>query len=289
MLLICCHFNPCGYRRPVDNFWRFYREIPVGAELAVMELSFDGRQEIPGSEVIYGSPDRNWMWQKERLLNLAIERHQPDRYAWLDTDLLWQEPWYDRACQMLDHCPVIQLFSRINFTDRHGQVFDSRPSLAAHKLGGVGRIATSPGGAWAARREDLPSIPFDDNIVGGGDDFFARPLFGDWSVVNARPMPEKWRHHYLREAAALYRRFRGKVGCLEATVTHLWHGDRENRRYNERYDALRDFDPAVDIRIGSNGLWEWATDKPEFSRAIRQYFEGRDEDGVTTSAARRVG
>ena len=41
LAVICCHFNPCGYKMPVANAHRFLDEI--GVPVTLVELSFDGR------------------------------------------------------------------------------------------------------------------------------------------------------------------------------------------------------------------------------------------------------
>ena len=57
---------------------------------------------------------RDVLWQKERLLNLTIDR-VPDRYtkiAWIDADMLFDNArWAVEASDRLDEFPVIQLFS----------------------------------------------------------------------------------------------------------------------------------------------------------------------------------
>ena len=66
----------------------------------------------------------------------------------------------------------------------------------------------------------------------------------------------------------------------EGAVYHMWHGTRQNRKYEERMMLLReaDFDPRLDVSLCSNGCLEWATDKPELHQKVREYFWSRDED-----------
>jgi hypothetical protein len=64
------------------------------------------------------------------------------------------------------------------------------------------------------------------------------------------------------------------------TVHHMWHGDARHRRYYGRRKILAefDYDPLTDIARGPDGMWQWASDKPAFHRAVREYFEQRHED-----------
>jgi hypothetical protein len=67
---------------------------------------------------------------------------------------------------------------------------------------------------------------------------------------------------------------------LNETIYHLWHGSETNRKYADRHFGLLPFkfDPVNDIKVGSGGAWEWATDKPAMHAYVKNYFLGRNED-----------
>lgn len=280
LLVFTCHFNPCRFRRPLENYHRFREALDRDDILRTVEVSFDGHFEIPDAIHIEAGP-KNKLWQKERLVNWMTERFKPAVYAWVDADLLFPNNyWPEAAAELLEETPIVQLFSGIIFQDRDGFPEIFRNSMVAHRLrNGKKRATTSPGGAWMARRDVLPRIPFEENIIGGGDDAFARCLFGDWEPIVPR-MGTRWLRRYLIESVPLFRSLRGRVGYYDQTLTHLWHGSKDNRQYGTRHNILieNDFDPAEDIRIGSSGLWEWASDKPALHHGVRQYFEARKED-----------
>ncbi len=73
----------------------------------------------------------------------------------------------------------------------------------------------------------------------------------------------------------------GNVGYVPGTVVHLCHGDRRDRRYGQRLKILRKFrfDPALDLRVSPEGIWEWTNRNPELERSVRKYFRTRQEDG----------
>ena len=77
-----------------------------------------------------------------------------------------------------------------------------------------------------------------------------------------------------------YERVRGNLGVTRGEVVHLFHGTREKRNYGGRTKILvdNDYDPESDIRVGDNGLLEWATEKPGLHRAVADYFAAREED-----------
>lgn len=76
----------------------------------------------------------------------------------------------------------------------------------------------------------------------------------------------------------------GRIGCLDGEVVHLYHGTRENRRYQSRYRYLADhgFDPATDIERDESGLLRWTDralrEKPTMVRQVAGYFLERRED-----------
>jgi hypothetical protein len=57
-----------------------------------------------------------------------------------------------------------------------------------------------------------------------------------------------------------------------------------DRRYVDRNQELAGFgfDPAADVRVGSDGCWEWANRKPALHRWAAAYLSRRREDGDDT-------
>ena len=88
--------------------------------------------------------------------------------------------------------------------------------------------------------------------------------------------------HYLAWARPYFNRVQGRVGYIPGRVFHLWHGDLNNRRHQERHRlfAQFDFDPYTDIALDPNGCWRWNSDKTEMHAFVRHYFESRKEDGM---------
>lgn len=78
----------------------------------------------------------------------------------------------------------------------------------------------------------------------------------------------------------MYQEVRGSVYFVSGEIQHLWHRDFENRYYEERKATLNkyNFNPNRDLKLNSDGCWEWATDKPDLQREVRLYFEERKED-----------
>jgi hypothetical protein len=87
--------------------------------------------------------------------------------------------------------------------------------------------------------------------------------------------------HYLHWAQAIYAEVRGQIGYTPGVALHLWHGDPVHRQYATRDQILKDhrFDPAQDLRLNDQSVWEWQSDKPHLHQAVKAYFDSRREDG----------
>ena len=70
---------------------------------------------------------------------------------------------------------------------------------------------------------------------------------------------------------------RARLGVVEGAALHLWHGDLASRRYDLRYEALRNarFDPNQDLELDEGGCWRWASHKPALHAALENYLADR--------------
>lgn len=285
---VCCHYNPCGYERLEANYHRFAAALPPELDLWTIELAYDRQPyrlpDGPRMLRVRGTAERHTLWQKERLLNLAISAvpEDYDAIAWLDADLLWLNPdWLTAACQQLAQYRVVQLFEHVSDTDPAGRITRKLPGHVHARC--TGQAYGRPGGAWVARRDALPVGLYDRHVIGGGDS----ALLYAWDACAQLPPSLQygpaWQSHYLAWA------HRAGVGsslaAVPGTVLHLYHGTRENRRYVDRYRCLQDhaYDPAGDVEIDpQTGLLQWTdralSEKPEMVRQVAEYFALRRED-----------
>ncbi len=79
---ITSFFNPAGYKNRLSNYHRFRSRLNV--PLVAVELSFTGRFELRDSdaEILIQISGADVMWQKERLLNIALGAQQPSATSW---------------------------------------------------------------------------------------------------------------------------------------------------------------------------------------------------------------
>jgi hypothetical protein len=296
---ITSYFNPAGYQRRLANFGQFRARLAV--PLVAVELT-----NGPGFELKRGDADilvqirsRDVMWQKERLLNLALQS-LPDgckNVVALDCDVIFgTDDWPERVTEALRRSVILQPYGLIFDLPRdwasHAGLpagLRRRQSVTSAIASGVpfsaclgefapnGAFKYSRGIAWAARRELLDQYRFyDTRILGGGDRAFAGAVYGYFDAMRHSGDPL-----YLNWAVPFHKAIGSRVGAMDGDVYHLWHGELENRNYHNRMKILDRFafDATKDIALAENGCWRWNSAKPELHERVRSYFASRREDG----------
>jgi hypothetical protein len=304
---ITSYFNPSGYKSRSTTYRTFKEHLRV--PLIAVELSFSGEFELQSgdADIVVRLIGRDVLWQKERLLNVALRALPPecDAVAWLDADVIFEsDDWAARARAALQRFSIVQLFSercqlgRGATRDWSGwtPVEIVAPS-AGHTIA-IGKLkrddlrvsgawvtgGPTTGLAWAARRSLLDRHGlYDAHILGAGDRAIvcaAIERFEDWDdavAANSRQAQHyrAWGEPFFTEVGA------GGIGWVDGRIFHLWHGDIEDRRYAKRHRefATFEFDPFRDIAIDTNGCWRWNSIKPEMHRYVSDYFATRREDG----------
>jgi hypothetical protein len=303
---ITSYFNPARFKRRLQNFRIFRDRLEV--PLVVVELTYGSDFELQerDADVLIQLRGGAVLWQKERLLNLALQALPGDCrcVAWLDCDVLFgSADWAESAVRLLDRFAVIQLLKNVHYLPPHCSASDvskadvefSRPSAAFSISSGqpaamiIGhtldtREGTSATGfAWAARRELLNQHGFYDAcIVGGGDralNCAANHCFDE--IMKRHYWNKRQRDRYVAWAEPFYETVQAETGYLDGDIFHLWHGNVHERRTRTRHEGLQrfQFDPFTDIAIDTNGSWRWNSDKPDMHDYVSRYFSSRREDG----------
>ena len=70
------------------------------------------------------------------------------------------------------------------------------------------------------------------------------------------------------------------IGFVSGTILHFYHGDKADRRYQDRWLILinNQFDPLRDIKKDCKNLWVLEDDKIKLRDDIIDYFRRRNED-----------
>jgi hypothetical protein len=311
---VTAYFNPMHWRRRLVNYRAFRERLRV--PLVAVELGYDGQFDLrPGdAELLLQDPGKDVMWQKERLLNLALEALPAavTRVACLDSDvILERSDIWRHALRALDESPLVQLFSQVYYLPA-----DELPDFAhceqtrtpaagfawlrqqGHStLDLCNPVWTDPGKpppvpyglAWAFRRELFAGRGlYDAWVVGGATRLHCFAADGLWrEAATAMRFHGGMVEHYRRWAEGFHAEVRGNWGYVPGAVAHLWHGEAVGRKYRQRYEdfARFGFDPTVDLARDRHGAWRWNSDKPEMHQYLRDYFAGRQEDGPGGASA----
>ena len=306
---ITSFFNPMNYRRRLENY-RVFRRF-LDAPLVTVELAFgDFQLASDDADILIQIRGQDVMWQKERLLNVALQHVPPDceAIAWLDADVLFgNREWTTETMELLRQYPMVQLFETardlpLDFDWSQNSTADVESKLTGESVAKVTSsrgveyvfdedqfLTKSPrqrdircGLGWAGRTEILNRHRFYDTcIVGSGDLALVAALYGMWHrYCMFACMGQARTQHYVRWARQFNEEVGNSVGFTTGVVYHLWHGAPEARQSTQRHRLTQafDFDPTNDLILDSNGCWRWNSDKPEFHRQVAEYFKNRNED-----------
>ncbi len=279
--VIACHFNPAGFQTPVRNWQLWRRQFPDNLPLVTIELSYSGDFQTDASIRLQGAA-QHVLWQKEALLNIALQRLPPEvnQVAWIDADVICEDvTWLQQTAAALEQYPLVQMFRQITLTNPQLQPFQTWPGAAA--AGSVDYGTCKPGYAWACHRDILDRCGFYPwFIIGAGDVGLINAARGEWRTAWLMRYHAALRQHWLLWGRDFYREIQGQVGYVDVPLIHLHHGSATHRRYATRELLLIEhkFAPERDV-ILREGLLEWSPTAPRaLIDGVADFFRERKED-----------
>lgn len=240
------------------------------------------------------------VWNKESLLNIGISRapHDAKYFGTFDADIIFRRPgWATDCINTLHLYPVAQPWST---------AYDLGPNdenLAVHKsfcsiFHSGGPVTPSnpnfwkfnngpydyphSGYAWIWTRDILDRLGglFAIGGMGSGDHHMALGLAGkaDYSLPNS--IGKEYKEEVKRWESRAVTHVNGKIGFINATIEHLFHGTKAKRNYVGRWEMFLEhaFNPHTDLKLNTYGVVEFAGNKPNLERAFDQYLRSRAED-----------
>lgn len=297
------YYNPCNYQRRRFNYDIFRSTlIQSGIPLLTIECAFgNDTHTLPVAPDIIKVHSGSMIWQKERLLNLAISwlPSSCKFVAWIDCDVLFMNTgWAEDTVNLLNKVPLVQTFEQCNrlpaenmLNPDDGHTCTSFASItnkdANALLSGVFEKHGHTGYGWAARRELLDRHGlYECAIIGSGDHYMAHAAVGDFDGRCMDLMTKNDRaqlDHFTDWARPFFSSVNGNVGTVPGKIVHLWHGNIENRQYMKRNRELTEhsFNPFTDLiaRPGKPLEWTPKLDKPALVEMFGRYFASREEDG----------
>jgi predicted glycosyltransferase involved in capsule biosynthesis len=299
---ITTFFNPAKFESLRKNYFIFADNLKrQGVDLITVECAFnDDEFQLPDGENMHRVRSNSIMWQKERLINYGISKLPPDckYFGWLDCDVIFSvDNWVELAVQKLQDSEIVQLYKRVSYmpkghTEWRGEKICMLQSVIWQKIihkNWLNRRRTkelpfsTPGFAWSARKETFADIGiYDRNIIGSGDTFLVDCYLESWDIHGYAEKFTEGMKKDMMEWKALLDEKKVNVDFIPIDIYHLWHGSLKNRKYMDRHDIVLkyDYDPAKDIVLADNGVFEWASDKVGMHEDIKGYFHQRQEDNL---------
>jgi hypothetical protein len=298
---ITTYFNPCRYRTRRAHFDRFRAALDdSNVRCLTVEISFgDEEFELDPDRGIVQIRSGSLLWQKERLLNLAASwlPDHFDKVAWLDADILFQNPDWARDCdRVLDDVPIAQVWQRCDRLDSKRESTGDVVTSFAQRMqteqalldAGRYEVHGHTGYGWAMRRDVFRRVGlYEGAVSGSADHFMAHAIFDRYGTCVEGAL--KHDHRQLAHLKAWGRRFhacvQGRLGVVPGDLQHLWHGDLADRQYFSRMHAITDhgFDPWTDIVALPGRPLEWTDEavsrKAGLTNFFQRYFATRKEDG----------
>lgn len=317
LVVLTTIFNPARYRSRYKLYQNFeLHMLQSGVLLYTVEIAL-GNRDFAITES--GNPyhlqlrTNDEMWFKENSLDVlaqyVLQREPNARWlAYIDADFHFVRPdWADETRQMLEHYPIVQMWSHLQNLDFDHSVRSSLRSFVslwkeygeipvpqAIKLPYSYDRWGAPGGAWAMHREVWDALGglIDFCILGSADYWMALALTGQACKIVKRardvghgittaqkPLIMGWQHR-AEEGQWRGRPIIENVGLVQGTAVHYWHGSHADRQYDTRGNILPKygFDPALDLRYGVNGLLQFTNRQPGLRREVQAYLHSRNED-----------
>ena len=297
--------NPLRWQAP-DRIYKDWAEhmLDSGVTLHVIECQYGDRPftcALPHVDHI-GVRAKTMVWSKENLLRIGMARHpEAHKLLWCDTDVFFRRPsWVEDASAALDLYDWIQPWDTcydLGPNDEHLAVHRSFCSLYHRGApvapngrpwwksdGGPYEYAHS-GYCHGATRQALEWVGglFEVGGMGSGDYHMALGLVGqiDKSVIGGASA-NYMRHLHIWQDRAV-RHINRNIGYTHGTIEHRWHGRKSDRGYLSRWEMFlrHGFDPDIDLKRNTYGIFEWAGNKPELRREFDLYLRSRAEDANT--------
>ena len=291
LYIILPYFNYCGFKKRYRLFCEFVirnRNLP-GVKLVIVEaLGKSPLPQLPAWKHIKIDVSST-VWIKENMINIAASRLPDDwKYlAWVDADIHFlNENWVSETKESLGFYDVVQLFQSVINLGPRGETIkvdksfgymysqSSTPYTSSDKYG-----FWHPGYAWACTRTAWKKMGglIDWAILGSAD----RHMALAWIQKGDLSRPENIHQNYKTLISDFEKECRGfRIGNINGSIIHEWHGSLENRKYKERWQVLtqHNFDPLYDIGIDEKGVLQLTGTGRRLEDDLKLYFYDRKED-----------
>lgn len=278
--------------------------------LYIVELAYDLPNKKPQKFYITDSNNPRHLqlrtsiplWHKENLLNIGIQKLLPKNWkavCWADADIIWDDPNFAiNTLKVLNGCrDIIQNFSHCVDMDPNGnamsifsgfgyQYLHNRP----YQKGGNPNNQFHPGYSWSCTRRAYEQMGglYEYAILGAGDHHMSLC----WVFNGIKSISESANKSYIHSILDFQEKCKGlKIGYIPGTISHEFHGYKQKRGYNERWNILinNNYSPLEHITHDINGILIPTKDcSKNFLKEIYMYFESRQEDEALISTFTQI-
>lgn len=305
--VVTCVANPMRWESRIRLSKLFIEHmLDSGVAVTIVETAYGERPfELDNIPHIRHIPTRatTVAWSKESAINVGIRALPPtSKYVcWADADIEFRNnDWAAETVQELQLQPVVQPWSEALDMGPRGEAMNVKGREIQRSFGWVWRTtgnvtnwwkkeqAGEPyhyphsGYCWAARMDflDKTGLLLDRSGLGAADHQMALGMVGlANNAIHGLSTPS-YSAYVKAWGDRAYAASQGHLGFVQGRLEHHYHGDKNRRKYIERWDILNKyaFDPNTDLIVNRWGILELANNKPEMRRAFDQYFSQRWED-----------
>lgn len=288
MAIILVYFNPCKYRRIIQNALTVKHYFDCAKiPYFIGEIKHDSESQylFPSSDNVFQYSSNSYMFYKENLIR-TIEPLIPScftKICILDFDIFFDNPdWYSIVSEKLNTVQVVQPFTQAHYLNIDYSVHQVKTNCVDKKTTNqINYDVEHSGFVWAFTREWYKTYDLDDMCISAcGDTIFANnitkrkftdigSLFYYKHCVNAKSNTDD----------VLY-------NSCNLNIYHLNHGPLVNRQYTNINHVLNfvfikhniDSIDAILVRR-DDGILEYHEKYAElFNFVMLTYFKTRDDD-----------
>jgi len=294
-------------RPTIEKLGRHARVQVLLVELATQNQPF--MLTDPENEFHLQLRGNDILWLKENMINLGIEyltRIRPSwaYVAWVDADVTFDNPNIGiETIQALNQFPIVQMFQTVVNKGPVGEAIKQHNGFAFQwflkKFRHPGTKEAygdtwHPGFCWAFTRRTwgIMSRLIDRAICGAGDHHMALGLINMAHLSYPKGVHPQYKAMVHDWQDRVYKEIRGRIGYVNGTIIHGWHGRFVDRRYGDRWQIIIEtqFNPNTDIVLNDQGVYQWDTvdsrgrPDPRLPMLLINYFRVRNEDTTENTA-----
>lgn len=285
--------NPANFTKRYTLFNEFCKRMNLESqvELVTVELQYGNKPFATDSKIKLRTNSE--LWHKENLINIAVQHLPPEweYMAWVDSDIEFlNRNWVSDTINQLQTFKIVQLFSHAIDLGVKNETLHVHTGFAYQYFNGEEWKPASygkfwhPGYAWAITKQAYNEIGglMDFPILGSADNHMSLAFIGQVE----KSLNHKLNHNYKQLARNFQKRcemhIRRNIGFVHGTINHYFHGNKVDRKYQDRWKILinNNFDPLFDIKKDCNNLWALEVNKPRLRDELIIYFRRRNEDST---------